>query len=87
MNDLTTRYRVPPSFSIVAHSPDVVELRRGAWNPVSITLTDESGSGKLFQALDLMNGEATLQEVADRAGLTPEDAQELVRRGAPSICT
>lgn len=78
MNDLSTRYRVPPSFSIVAHSPDVVELRRGAWNPVSITLTDQTGSGKLFRALDLMDGSATLQEVADGAGLTPDDARNLV---------
>jgi bacteriocin biosynthesis cyclodehydratase domain-containing protein len=78
MNDLSIRYRVPPSFSIVAHSPNVVELRRGAWNPVSITLTDQTGSGKLFRALDLMDGGATLQEVADRAGLTPADAKNLV---------
>ena len=78
MNELSIRYRVRPSFSIVAHSPDVVELRRGVWNPVSITLTDRSASGKLFRALDLMTGEATLGEIAQRASLTKDEAKDLI---------
>ena len=34
--------RIKRQYSIVAHSPDVVELRHGVWNPISHTLTDES---------------------------------------------
>jgi bacteriocin biosynthesis cyclodehydratase domain-containing protein len=78
MPDLTTRYRVRPAFSVVAHSADVVELRRGVWNPVSITLTDRSGSGKLFRALELMTGEATLSEIAERVSITNDEAEKLV---------
>lgn len=77
MNDLDAQYRVRPSFSIVAHSPDVVELRRGVWNPVSITLTDKSGSGKLFGALEAMTGDATLREVARRTGMSDDEMQSL----------
>ena len=78
MDDLATRYRVRPSFSVVAHSADVIELRRGVWNPVSITLTDKGGSGKLLRALELMNGESTLEEIAARTALTKDEADNLV---------
>ena len=78
MDDLVTRYRVKPSFSLVAHSADVVELRRGVWNPISITLTDRSSSGKLFRALKMMTGEPTLKEIADEVELTDNEAKDLV---------
>lgn len=78
MGELTSRYRLRPSFSVIAHSADVVELRRGVWNPVSITLTDRSAAGKLYRALELMTGEQTLEEVAQQAQLTPREATNLV---------
>jgi bacteriocin biosynthesis cyclodehydratase domain-containing protein len=78
MYDLTTRYKVRPSLNLVAHSADVVELRRGVWNPISITLTDRSGSGKLFRALEMMTGEATLGEIAERTHLTGDEAKSLI---------
>jgi thiazole/oxazole-forming peptide maturase SagC family component len=62
----------------VTHDQNVVELRRGVWNPVSITLSDQSGSGKLARALELLSGELALEDVARKAGMSSAEAGDLV---------
>src|ERR1051325_194285 len=78
MTQMDSRYRVRRSFSIIAHSPDVVELRRGVWNPVSITLSDRTGAGKLAHAIELMDGERTLDDIVRQTRMTIKEATDLV---------
>lgn len=58
------RPRLKRHFSVVAHSPDVVELRHGTWNPVSFTLSDDGRTGALLRVIGRLNGTATAREIA-----------------------
>jgi bacteriocin biosynthesis cyclodehydratase domain-containing protein len=78
MQSSDARYRLRPSFSVIPHSPNVVELRRGVWNPISITLTDRTEAGKLARALELMTGELSMGEIVAQAGLSDAEDKELV---------
>jgi bacteriocin biosynthesis cyclodehydratase domain-containing protein len=70
--------RVRRSFSIVAHSPDVVELRSGVWNTRSFTLTDHSGAGKLFNLVSGLDGSLSRGDLAKREGVTRAEVEALV---------
>ncbi|MBA3812425.1 MAG: TOMM precursor leader peptide-binding protein [Caulobacteraceae bacterium] len=56
--------RLKRHYAIVAHSPDVVELRHGAWNATTHTLTDESESGRLLRLLRRIDGASGPDEIA-----------------------
>ncbi|MFE1765205.1 TOMM precursor leader peptide-binding protein [Streptomyces angustmyceticus] len=70
--------RVRRSFSIVGHSPDVVELRTGVWNAKSYTLTDDSGSGKLFNLVSGLDGTLSRRDLAKREGVSRVEVEALV---------
>ena len=42
--------RLKRHYSLIAHSPDTVELRHGVWNPTSVTLTDDTSKKVRFRA-------------------------------------
>ncbi|MFY9820763.1 MAG: TOMM precursor leader peptide-binding protein [Thermoanaerobaculia bacterium] len=78
MIDFNQRYRLKPGLSVVAHSPDIVELRSGVWNPLSITLSDKTASGKLFQVLSRLDGSSTLAQLREELGLSKGEIEALV---------
>ncbi|MEU8956515.1 TOMM precursor leader peptide-binding protein [Streptomyces sp. NPDC048518] len=70
--------RVRRSFSVVGHSPDVVELRTGVWNAKSYTLTDDSRSGKLFNLVSGLDGTLSRRDLAKREGVSRVEVEALV---------
>jgi bacteriocin biosynthesis cyclodehydratase domain-containing protein len=74
------RPRVKPQYSVVAHDPDLVELREGVWNATSITLSDESGGGRLLAVIDALDGTSTVAEIAERTGASVADVQDVCAR-------
>jgi bacteriocin biosynthesis cyclodehydratase domain-containing protein len=75
--DRGTYLRIKRQYSVVAHSPDVVELRCGVWNPVSFTLTDETGSRRLSQIVKRLDGSLDLTDVGRGLGMAREDMEAL----------
>ncbi|MFL6137295.1 MAG: TOMM precursor leader peptide-binding protein [Frankiaceae bacterium] len=73
-----TNYRIKPHCTVVPHSADVVELRIGAWNPTSFTLTDDSGSGALYRVLQRLDGSAAASAIAREEGLPKSDVEALL---------
>jgi bacteriocin biosynthesis cyclodehydratase domain-containing protein len=74
------RPRLKRHLAIVAHSADVVELRHGTWNPVSFTLSDDSGAGALLGVLSRLDGLRSLGEVAAEAGVSRREVDNVVRQ-------
>ena len=72
--------RLKRHYSVVAHSPDTAELRSGVWRPVSITLTDEHGSGHLLRMLRRLDGEHSLDDIAAAEGVPRSSVEALVDR-------
>lgn len=72
--------RIKRHYSIIAHSPDVAELRYGVWNPVSFTLTDDSASGHLFGILSRLDGCFSVAEIADAEGIPKSDVESVVEQ-------
>ena len=70
--------RLKRHYSIVAHSPDDVELRYGVWNPVSFTLTDEAKSGSLFRLVSRLDGSASPAQLAKDENVPREDVETLI---------
>jgi bacteriocin biosynthesis cyclodehydratase domain-containing protein len=70
--------RIKRQYSIVAHSPHVVELRGGVWNATSFTLTDESESGHLYRVLARLDGSMSPVEIARREQVPEEEVQALL---------
>lgn len=77
---LDTRFRLKRHYSLVIHAPDVVEIRHGVWNPTSVTLTDDGGSGRLAAALRSLDGRLSLSEISTREGIQAGELEELVER-------
>ncbi len=71
-------YRIKRHFSIVGHSPDIVELRSGGWNPISYTLTDDSGGGCLYQVLSALDGSLSVAALASREDVPQEQLEALL---------
>ncbi|RAQ95898.1 TOMM precursor leader peptide-binding protein [Thermogemmatispora tikiterensis] len=69
--------RLKPHFSLIAHSENIVELRSGVWNPVSVTLKDRSNQGKLLQALRRLDGQTTLKELARELDVPVQDLLQI----------
>ena len=70
--------RLKKWFSIIPHTPDEVELRHGVWNPVSVTLTDDSRSGQLFRLLRRLDGSASLSTIASEEKVPRDEVEGLV---------
>jgi bacteriocin biosynthesis cyclodehydratase domain-containing protein len=74
----TSHPRLKRHFALVAHDPDVVEIRNGAWNVVSYTLTDEKKTGKLFALLDGLDGSISPADLAVREDVSRSDVESLI---------
>jgi len=70
--------RLKRHFALVAHDPDIVEIRNGAWNVVSYTLTDEKKTGKLFALLDGLDGTVSAADLALREDVSRSDVESLI---------
>jgi bacteriocin biosynthesis cyclodehydratase domain-containing protein len=75
---MMTHPRISPHYSIIGHSPDSVELRYGIWNPVSLTLTDETKSGHLFAILISLDGQLSVADIARKVGLNRDDVEAVL---------
>jgi thiazole/oxazole-forming peptide maturase SagC family component len=60
----TDRPRIRRFYSRVTHTPDIVELRCGVWNPVSLNFKDDKAEGKLSTIIALLDGTRTIGEIA-----------------------
>jgi hypothetical protein len=70
--------RIGPEWIVVAHDADTVELRTGVWNSRTLTLHDESGSGKLWPMIRLIGEGARPKEVASGTGARTGEVLELL---------
>jgi bacteriocin biosynthesis cyclodehydratase domain-containing protein len=70
--------RIRPHFSIIAHSPDVAELRYGVWNPTSFTLRDDTCSGKLTRLLARLDGMSSIAQIASEECVSQGEVESLV---------
>ena len=70
--------RLKRHYSIVAHSPDLVELRHGVWNPESYTFRDDAGSGRLFRIMKRLDGTAAPSQIAREEDVPLEDVEGLI---------
>lgn len=75
-----THPRLKPHYSLVAHGPDIVELRHGAWYEPSLTLSDASGSGRLLSILSRLDGVMSPAEVAEAVDVPLSDVETLLGR-------
>lgn len=74
----TTNFRIKRQYSIIPHSPNIVELRYGVWNPVSFTLTDEAEAGHLFKVLSCLDGSRTPAELAREERIPLAEVEALI---------
>src|SRR5439155_9417830 len=72
--------RLKRHYSIIAHSPDIAELRYGVWNSVSFTLTDDSASGHLFSILSRLDGHFSVAEIAAVEGIPKSEVESVVEQ-------
>lgn len=70
--------RIKPSFSVIAHDADTVELRHGVWNVRSYTLIDHARTGRLFNLLSGLDGTTSRADVAKANGVTRAEVEALV---------
>jgi bacteriocin biosynthesis cyclodehydratase domain-containing protein len=73
-------YRIRRYFSVVAHSPDMAEIRYGVWNPTSCTLRDESSSGTLTRLLLRLDGTSSVSEIAESERVATHEVEQLLER-------
>lgn len=72
--------RLKPHYALVAHGPDTVELRHGAWYEPSLTLSDASRSGRLLRILSRLDGVMSPAEVAEAEDVSLSDVEALLSR-------
>jgi bacteriocin biosynthesis cyclodehydratase domain-containing protein len=70
--------RIKRSCSVLAHTPDCVEVRLGVWNTLSHTVVDASKSGNLWNIVAQLNGSLTLSQIAHHAGVSKRDVEAVV---------
>lgn len=75
---LNEKFRIKRQYSIIAHSPDIVELRSGVWNPTSFTINDESQSGRLFSVLAGLDGSLSPAELAKKVSVPQADVETML---------
>jgi bacteriocin biosynthesis cyclodehydratase domain-containing protein len=76
--DRDGNFRIKRHFSVIAHGPDVVELRWGIWNPISFTVTDDSGTGRLFRLVSRLDGTISKSRLAKEEGVPQSDVEALL---------
>ena len=76
--DFTDRFRLKRHYTLVAHSPDSVELRSGIWNPVSFTVSDKSESGRLYWLLRRLDGSTPIAEISREEGVSRDEVEALI---------
>jgi thiazole/oxazole-forming peptide maturase SagC family component len=75
MKQQASHLRIKPHFTIIPHSSDQVELRKGVWNPVSFTLNDDSGKGKLYSILKDLDGERSVADISKKHSVSRADIE------------
>jgi hypothetical protein len=70
--------RIGPEWIVVAHDADTVEFRTGVWNSRTLTLHDETRSGKLWPMVRLIGEGAKPKDVATGAGARTGEVLELL---------
>ncbi|RFU43273.1 hypothetical protein DZF91_02170 [Actinomadura logoneensis] len=75
-----THPRLKRHLTLVAHGPDVVELRHGVLSPSSVTLTDDTRSGRLLRILAGLDGCRSVAEIAASQDLPEDDVAAVVAR-------
>lgn len=76
MND--KKIRIKPYLAIIAHTPDVVELRAGVWNQVSFTIQDDTKSGLLYQFIKALDGTHSLSEITRALTMPRSEAEGII---------
>jgi thiazole/oxazole-forming peptide maturase SagC family component len=71
-------FRIKRHYSIIAHSPDVVELRWGVWNPTSFTITDDTQSGRLYRIIRRFDGSVSVHQLAKEEGVAKSDVEAIL---------
>lgn len=70
--------RIKKHFSIIAHTPNEIELRSGVWNPIAFTVKDQSNSGQLFQIFKGLDGTLSPAELATQLNIPLTDITEVI---------
>ena len=66
--------------SLIAHGPGVVELRSGAWNSRSVTLTDGNEPSRLLAVVERLDGTRTQSEVAAESGASIDEVRAVIEQ-------
>jgi bacteriocin biosynthesis cyclodehydratase domain-containing protein len=72
--------RIGSNWTLVAHDADTVEFRTGVWNTRTLTIRDETASGKLWQLVRLIKDGHGRKEIADRTGARVGQVDDLLDR-------
>ncbi|MBV9786971.1 MAG: TOMM precursor leader peptide-binding protein [Chloroflexi bacterium] len=70
--------RLKRHYSIIAHSPDDVELRYGTWNATSFMLSDESKAGYLYRLIARLDGSISPAQLAQEERVPREEIEALL---------
>jgi bacteriocin biosynthesis cyclodehydratase domain-containing protein len=74
------RPRINIGLSLIAHGPGVVELRSGAWNARSVTLTDSNEPSRLLAVVERLDGTRTESEVAVESGASIDEVRAVIEQ-------
>jgi bacteriocin biosynthesis cyclodehydratase domain-containing protein len=78
MGDMDNVPRIKRYYSLIAHSPDIVELRAGVWNVVSHTVSDDAQTGTLFSILKQLDGTHTPKQIAHDLAVPRHHVEALI---------
>lgn len=78
MMDSKSTPRIKRGCSVLAHTPDCVEVRLGVWNALSHTIADEGKTGNLWKIMAQLDGSLTLSQIAHNAGVSKRDVEAVV---------
>ncbi len=70
--------KIKSYFSLIPHSLNQVELRKGVWDSVSYMLNDDTEKGVLFYVLSDLNGENSVSDIAKKYNLSRSDIEGVV---------
>ncbi|MBB5805286.1 bacteriocin biosynthesis cyclodehydratase domain-containing protein [Saccharothrix ecbatanensis] len=70
--------RIKRSFTVVAHSPDEVELRAGVWHTTSHTVSDSGGTGRLLDLITRLDGTNTTADLVADGLVTDGELADLL---------
>src|SRR5215216_996835 len=70
--------KIKPYFSVIAHTPDLVEVRSGVWNHLSYTIEDETSSGNLYRFIKALDGNLTVKQIAKNLKISRSEAEGII---------